>query len=100
MERLIDADVLYRKTAEWEDDRFNWARWSTILGERSAFKHDIADAPTVDAEPVRHGRWIIDDGCSYCSVCRNNFKKAIMNHAKYCPMCGAKMDGERRKNNV
>lgn len=45
----------------------------------------------------KHGRWLVDDGCSYCSVCRNNFKKAIMNHAKYCPMCGAKMDGERRE---
>jgi len=53
-------------------------------------------APAVDAEPVRHGRWLVDDGCSYCSVCRNNFKKAIMNHAKYCPMCGAKMDEEEK----
>ena len=109
--RLIDADALYRKTAEWEEeamqivnkaseteaDGFNWIRWSTILGERSAFKHDIADAPAVDAEPVRHGRWIYkpawsnaDWGVYLCSECN---KPYWWNTDHYCPNCGAKMDG-------
>ena len=63
--RLIDADVLYEKTAEWEaqalhmadvtmhdEDKTEWRRWSAVLTERSAFKHDIADAPTIDAVEV------------------------------------------------
>lgn len=58
--RLIDADVLYEKTAEWEaqalhlvekhlhdEDAEEWRKWSTVLTERSAFKFDVADAPTV-----------------------------------------------------
>lgn len=63
--RLIDADALYEKTAEWEaqalaqverynptDSREEWLRWSFVLKERSAFKFDVADAPTIDAVPV------------------------------------------------
>jgi hypothetical protein len=63
--RLIDADALYEKTAEWEaqalaqterynpiDSRDEWLRWSFVLKERSAFKFDVADAPTIDAVPV------------------------------------------------
>ena len=58
--RLIDADELYEKTAEWEaqalhmveetmndEDKTEWQRWSEVLTERSAFKYDIADAPTI-----------------------------------------------------
>lgn len=52
----------------------------------------LKNTPTVDAEPVKHGHWYVDGGCAYCSNCKNNFKKQIMNHAKYCPICGAKMD--------
>ena len=64
--RLINADRLYEKTAEWEaaalaqveryisdeENVFEWERWTTILNERTAFKHDVADAPTVDAVEV------------------------------------------------
>ena len=77
--RLIDADKL--------------CEYANNLADKSVDANDIMRFPRVDAESVRHGRWIVDDGCSYCSVCRNNFKKAIMTKAKYCPMCGAKMDG-------
>ncbi len=55
--RLIDASVLYEKTAEWEaqalhlvgtyENTEEWRRWATVLTERTAFKYDIADAPTV-----------------------------------------------------
>lgn len=63
--RLIDADALYEKTAEWEakalamlertindEDTDDWKKWTLILQERSAFKHDIADAPTIDADSI------------------------------------------------
>ena len=65
MSRYIDADALYEKTAEWEaqalhmveihshdEDNAEWKRWSTILTERSAFKFDIADFPSVDVVEV------------------------------------------------
>ena len=55
---------------------------------------DIVRAiPTADVRPVIHAHWYVDDGCAYCSSCRNNFKKAILKEAKYCPKCGAQLDG-------
>lgn len=53
----------------------------------------IVDAPAADVVEVRHAHWIVEDGCAYCSGCRNNFRKAIMTHSKFCPSCGVKMDG-------
>lgn len=61
MSYLIDKRVLYKQTAELEaqalamvektmhdEDPTEWRRWSAVLTERTAFKHDIADAPTVE----------------------------------------------------
>ena len=67
---------------------------------------DIAHAPTVDAEPVRHGHWetigggIFVQGDSYavrfkCSICGHFVN--LGTDRNYCPNCGAKMDGERRE---
>lgn len=56
--RLIDADALYEKFARLESEAMNalkttntgsvnWIKWSAILTERTGYKYDIADAPTV-----------------------------------------------------
>ena len=66
----------------------------------------IADAPTVDAVEVVHGRWkaippVTPDGWRNsktgekvfpmcCSVCGDAYMNGPYN---YCPNCGAKMDG-------
>ena len=55
----------------------------------------IGEAPTVDAVEVVHGRWNFDEdlakwGHPYvCSACG----MANCSMSKYCPNCGAKMDG-------
>lgn len=54
--------------------------------------------PTIDAEPVRHGRWIGGE-LGECSVCGHvGCASDIWTGCDdfYCPNCGAKMDGERR----
>lgn len=65
----------------------------------------VEDVNTVDAAPVVHGLWIeVDEGdgdYTYdCSVCGGKWWLAAdtpeANGMKYCPYCGAKMDGERR----
>lgn len=48
--------------------------------------------PTIEAEPVRHGRWL---SCGFgkeikCSVCGCELGD-VWEH-RYCPDCGAKMD--------
>ena len=61
----------------------------------------ILDAPAADVVPVVHGRWIGaplygNDNCK-CSECGSwhnihaNLRGKIMQ--KYCPSCGARMDG-------
>ena len=56
----------------------------------------IENAPAVDAEPVRHGEWIYQDGeimlCKTCSLCR--CESFDLDGEEYCPYCGAKMDLE------
>lgn len=58
----------------------------------------IMQAPAVDAEPVRHGRWAHMGGDEwYCTVCtevihtEGSWEKPT---DKYCHECGAKMDAE------
>lgn len=58
----------------------------------------LREAPTVEAEPIRHGHWIRKGLRWYCSACGNGaFKTDFVFGARYCPICGAKMD-ERKKN--
>ena len=67
-----------------------------VCDEYEDWEQQMANCPLVpaaDVKPVIHAHWYVDDGCAYCSNCRNNFKKAILKEAKYCPMCGAQIDG-------
>ena len=58
-------------------------------------------APTVDAAPVVHGRWgpCFDEnhrcrwGVGKCSNCGQEYYAHAIDHYKYCPRCGAVMDG-------
>lgn len=54
----------------------------------------ISDIPSVDFRPERHGEWKINsDGYyPYCSECLEEPQGGKM--TKYCPNCGAKMDGK------
>ena len=55
--------------------------------------------PTADVVEVKHGEWIVcGDGdcvpfmCSYCGK-TTSYQHRMM-YGKYCPNCGAKMDGD------
>ena len=53
----------------------------------------IEEAPTIDAEPVRHGRWIkLDRDIAVCSECGRHENALLVDSYPYCH-CGAKMDG-------
>ena len=60
------------------------------------------DTPAADVAPVVHGRWIRfkepDSETGYihmrCSVCKAYWSDpSHADHFRYCPSCGAKMDG-------
>ena len=59
----------------------------------------INETPTADVQEVRHGRWISNDlggykWAYYCSECGWVDGYPFNDRHKYCPHCGAKMDGE------
>lgn len=76
--KVYEESTLW-KYLDWDNDI---QRWTVRID-------DIDDIPIVDAEPVRHGRWIIcsDGYYPYCSEC-NHWPKEM---TKFCPNCGAKM---------
>ena len=59
---------------------------------------DAIERLTADVVPVVHGRWReADDGDGVvCSVCGEDFCNIYLevDRFKYCPNCGARMDGE------
>ena len=80
--RLIDADAI------------PWCNYD--LNDYHSFvgvdKEYVDEMPTIEAEPVRHGRWIVRNkgtnnwvDCSECGTVGSP-------HWKRCPVCEAKMD--------
>lgn len=59
-------------------------------------KNDLDNAPTIDAEPIIHGHWILDkydNAC--CSNCHREYSgKESYYKVSFCAYCGAKMDEE------
>lgn len=100
--RLIDADAL--PFERYGKDVISWyaTGWNDAINV-------INRAPTVDAEPVRHGGWIERPTGAYgawqtwCSACgKHSGIGGIKSnrHKPYCPNCGAKMDGGKQDANV
>lgn len=66
----------------------------------------LANIPSADVEPVRHGRWIDMGDFEQCSCCKVTRPKEFQDYygnrviwlrTDYCPYCGAKMDGEEKE---
>lgn len=62
----------------------------------------LENVPTVDAVPVAHAKWRYKAAFSvnvrvsdtiYCTACGNGFHRIEGFNFRYCPNCGAKMDG-------
>ena len=58
---------------------------------------EINSIPAADVAPVVHGEWLLrHEGYGHyweCSVCHTNPCIYVTEHTKFCPNCGAKMDG-------
>lgn len=88
--RLIDADMCMEKIKDMPItyDAETVQRCIEVL----------SNAPTIDAEPVRHGKWI-DETFKPWGLVHHPFKCNLCGeHAEfaspYCPNCGARMDEE------
>lgn len=80
--RLIDAN-----------DAEKFAREHILdAKERFLILDFLRERSTVDAVEVVHGRWIpCENGGYNCANCDR--RVAFLVHNRYCPNCGAKMDG-------
>lgn len=96
--RLIDADAtIYALNVASRGDSKDVIRNLVICF--------LLASPTVDAVPVRHGKWIYGNDFHWytasCNKCgyqrRTDIKADGWNQWRYCPNCGARMDAERRE---
>ena len=94
--RLIDADALKKVFhVEW-DDVLVWDE----SGETTAdeFCNLVDDAPTIEAEPVKRGKWEpVTNGrggfeCSICHSYAPSYQDGVEWLSLYCPNCGVKME--------
>lgn len=78
--------------AEYIDREEIYKRWNAMTSPASAFSLCIAinQTPAADVAPVRHGKWIKRRSWDFhvCSEC--SFETSP---SKFCPNCGARMDG-------
>ena len=90
--RLIDADALKAKLEKKTD--MNDPRWSFDSMMLAKIMISILDeVPTV--EERKHGRWVRHNNIIACSECIwDMYWEEEIAELKYCPNCGAIMDGE------
>lgn len=90
--RLIDADSI-------NDFFISYSSYKEGPDEED-IKAWLDEQPTIEAEPVRHGEWVLVDAAYYdiytCSEC-GGFAPSGFIKSNYCPKCGAKMDGKEKK---
>ena len=90
--RLIDADALVEK-AYWHGEHPDVGN-PFAEGVDAVDVSDIDNAPTIEAEPLRHGRWErTSDGAARCTACKRKMNPSQYGYA-FCGLCGAKMDLE------
>lgn len=101
--RLIDADAVKDNINEWLDCVGN-----VLIGKGLSYTWElegcIDDAPTIEAKPVKHGRWDDDHKCTVCrkeALCEQKpdpYACGLLTlfyvDSAYCPNCGARMDLE------
>ena len=109
----MNEDLISRSALLKEIKRIgghSWSNWETAgvvsmvnaipavdaekVCEQMGLVKEAMDMAKAYLRPVRHGRWIIssDGYYPYCWDCKARPKGGNM--TKYCPNCGAKMDGE------
>ena len=93
MTRPIDADAVYK----WYLEAFKGQiKPNEIRFSMNDIRDNLENIPTIDAEPVRHGKWVFNPSDAFeamfakpkCSEC--GFESA--DGGNYCSNCGARMD--------
>lgn len=91
--RMIDAERLRALIVAMYEPFPNICNVNVVLTA-------IDNAPTIEAEPLKHGRWIFREEATpeflpwdmWCSCC-GEYHDSDDYSDRYCSKCGAKMDG-------
>ena len=92
------AEYIEREAALHEIER----RESLMVGDKcvsvDAIKSFIKNRPAADVAPVVHGRWeakgyVCGESEFECSVCHKSEWRTSIGRFRWCPFCGARMDG-------
>lgn len=103
MAEYIEREALLKKAIEerrfvfqMEDLLNNEVVFRTVYKDLAEF---VLSVPAADVAPVVHGEWVVcGDGenvpwmCSHCG--KTTAHKYKVMYGKFCPNCGARMDGE------
>lgn len=103
--RLIDADVLEDVLLNHSSCYCGESDYSYGVAEGLLYaRDDVKEAPTIDAEPVRHGKLMRTEAYPhklYCGECYNTLipndeavEQNWMLKPKYCMYCGARFEEE------
>ena len=109
LDQLSEAYNEAYEKSEYGDPHKNilYGKFTTIVETILQIKRK---EPTLDYAPVRHGEWVEeiepnvvtasgrDVHLWRCSVCGFSWanKHDVMSYYKYCPNCGARMDGGKK----
>ena len=97
--RLIDADALVDAVKDRiDEDKEIYPDDKSSIIFRAGMRTVIGIVKNQDTvDPVKHGRWVfVNDMVSYikCSECGDDICWVNTKRPKYCPGCGARMDGD------
>ncbi len=94
--RLIDADAAKGRIIEEiakNLSELNIRTFTVAAGVAEMFDCED-DFPTIEVEPVKHGKWKKIQNFAQCSECKHEVNWGSKDFlSPYCPNCGAKMDG-------
>lgn len=100
--RLIDADALAEELSSLTMTITGLRAGKGVLHKflteyRESVLRIVDEAPTIESEPLRHGRWVLvgadkrgRGGVFNCTTCN----RCHPHKSDYCPNCGVKMDAK------
>lgn len=97
--RLIDSDTIIHYQT-YDDEYEEYLEHESTVADFLDGMTDEGCPKPVDAVSLKHGRWVtdgivMDDGellMTRCTVCGTPYEYGY--DMRYCPFCGAKMDGK------
>lgn len=97
--RLIDANKFASICINQAEHALENGRQEIYATMMYVAKDLLENQPTIDPDSMRsNGKWILRHvGVGHyweCSACHKNPCIYVTNNTRYCPNCGAKMDGE------